>query len=97
MRNDAFQHPVTVLVGLGFPRAITTVHEAIAYLDEVPRMMRDEAYQATCDACRDALTQRCSAQEAHDVFAAYARRRSVLVNEPFPQIHDDDQVMADVN
>ena len=78
----AFQRPVTVLVGLGFPRAVASVEQAMSFLDEVPTVMRDEAYRATCDACRDALTNRCSAQEAHDVFAAYARRRGVLVEEP---------------
>jgi len=84
MRNDAFQHPVTVLVGLGFPRSITRVREAFAYLEEVPKFLRDEVYNATCDACRDALTDRCSPQEAHDVFVAYARRRGVLVDQPLP-------------
>ncbi|MBX9452268.1 MAG: DUF982 domain-containing protein [Mesorhizobium sp.] len=82
MRNDTFQHPVVVLVGLGFPRSITGVRDAFAYLEEVPKLLRDEVYHATCDACRDALTERCSPQEAHDVFVAYARRRGVLLDEP---------------
>ncbi len=82
MRNAAFQRPVTVLVGLGFPRSIASVREAFAYLEDVPKLLRDEVYHATCDACRDALTERCSPQEAHDVFVAYARRRGVLLDEP---------------
>ncbi|WP_368805011.1 DUF982 domain-containing protein [Neoaquamicrobium sediminum] len=48
----------------------------------MPKLLRDEVYHATCDACRDALTERCSPQEAHDVFVAYARRRGVLLDEP---------------
>ena len=82
MRNDTFQHSLTVLVGLGFPRTIARVREAYAYLEEVPKLLRDEVYHATCDACRDALTERCSPQEAHDVFVAYARRRGILLDEP---------------
>ena len=78
MRNAAFQRPVTVLVGLGFPRSIASVREAFAYLEDVPKLLRDEVYHATCDA----LTERCSPQEAHDVFVAYARRRGVLLDEP---------------
>lgn len=85
MRNDTFQHSVTVLVGLGFPRTIASVREAFAYLEEVPKLLRDEIYHATCDACRDALTERCSPQEAHDVFVAYARRRGILLDEPLAE------------
>lgn len=82
MSNFAFQRPVTVLVGLGFPRIVTNVYEAFSCLKEVPTLMRDEVYEATCDACRDALSGKCSIDDAHDVFIAYARRRSILVEEP---------------
>src|SRR5690606_12448491 len=82
MSHFAFQRPVTVLVGLGFPRVVTNVYEAFSCLKEVPSLMGDEVHEATCDACRDALSGKCSVDEAHEVFIAYARRRAILVEEP---------------
>jgi hypothetical protein len=92
MTKGAFLHPVTVLVGLGVPRSINNVREAFAYLDDVPTLHRDEVYHATCDAFRDAMTGRCSAQEAHDVFVAYARRRGFLLEGPLPDALRIEQV-----
>lgn len=83
MRNLDFPQPATILVDLGFPRSVANVYDAFAYLKELPAFMRDEAYEAMCDACRDALRGKCTTDEAYDVFIAYARRRSILVDEPF--------------
>lgn len=77
----AVQSPVTVLVGLGFPRRIATVSEAMTLLDEVPVLLRDEVHHAARDACRDAMEGLCPDQEALAVFVAYARRRRMLVEE----------------
>jgi len=82
MKNLDFPQPVTILVGLGFPRSVANVYDAFACLKEVPAVLHDEVHEATCDACRDALSGKCTPEEARDVFVAYARRRSILVEEP---------------
>jgi hypothetical protein len=80
-----FQHPVTILVGLGFPRRIGNAGAACAFLDEYPQALRDLAYEATLDACRVALADPARANEANDLFAAFARRRGILVEDRFHQ------------
>ena len=46
-----FSRPVSILVGLGFPRQIDSVDKAFAFLEDYPLLLRDESYQATRDAC----------------------------------------------
>lgn len=74
---QAFPEPVTVLTGLGLPRPIRDPKDALAYLEDMPPMQRDLAHEATVTACRDALTG--YGNDAGDVFAAFARRRGLLV------------------
>lgn len=83
MTNTAFANPVHVLIALGFPCAVASAADAQAYLDRVPYLLRDEVFHAARQACADAASGRATAEEAHDVFLAYARRRGVLV-EPDP-------------
>lgn len=79
--NAAFRRRITVLVGLGTPRSIESAGEALAYLLELPSGARDEAFEATVAACRDALRGLCDADEARDVFCAFARRRDVYMED----------------
>lgn len=79
-----FPRPVTVLAGLGFPRRIEDAGEALAWLEGESEATRDEAYDATCAACRDALGSNgieVEADEAYGVFTAYARRRGILIED----------------
>lgn len=76
---QAFPEPVTVLAGLGFPRPIRNPKDALAYLEEMPPMLRDLAHEATVTACREALGG--YGNDAGDVFAAFARRRGLLVED----------------
>ncbi len=71
-----------VLVGLGSPRRIDNVMTALAFLEDYPRMLKDEAFQATRSACLDALAGTTSTEEAYDVFCAFARRRRILIDDP---------------
>jgi hypothetical protein len=73
---------VTILAGLGHAHGIASAAEALMFLEGYPTRLRDEAYQATIEACRDALTGAAEAQEAHDVFSAFAHRRGMLLDEP---------------
>jgi hypothetical protein len=85
MLVPTFARPVTVLAGLGFPRRITDAQEALSWLEGEAAASRDEAYEATCAACRDAISARVGveveADEALGVFTAYARRRGILVED----------------
>ena len=81
MLGYTFRAPLTVLVGMGFPKKIRGVMDAISYLDEQPSFLRDEAFHAALDACRDALNRAASVEEARDVFCALVRRRGVLVED----------------
>jgi hypothetical protein len=81
MLDTAFASSVVVLIGMGFPLEIRSVMDALRYLDGQPAALRDEAFEATHDACRDALSGSASVAEARDVFCALARRRGTLVEE----------------
>ena len=85
MLDTAFSNPVTVMVGMGFPRKISSLMDAIRYLDDQPSIVRDEAFQVTYAACRGVLAQENTSQEAYDLFCALARRRGVLVEEVFAE------------
>jgi hypothetical protein len=75
-----FSRPVSIIVGVGFPRQIDSVDRAFAFLDEYPKVLRDEAYQATRDACVEVFSGSATAEEAYDVFCAFARRRGILID-----------------
>ena len=81
MLDTAFSSPVVVIVGMGFPLHIRSVLDALRYLDEQPAMLRDEAFHATYEACRDALDGKSSVAEAREIVCALARRRGVLVED----------------
>lgn len=81
-----FPFPVQVLVGMGFPVQIHNVLDAIQLMDGQPTQARDEAYQATYSACREALSGAIPTFEAYEVFCALMRRRGLLV-ENWDQHH----------
>ena len=92
---QAFSEPVTVLAGLGFPRSIGCPQAALAYLEEMPAMQRDLAHEATVIACREALSGH--GDDAGDVFAAFARRRGLLIEDVISPIPSQpDITFADV-
>ncbi|MGN6142288.1 MAG: DUF982 domain-containing protein [Mesorhizobium sp.] len=86
MSDAVFSTPVTILIGLGFPCKIRSAKSALAYLDDRPTCDRDEAWEATVAACRDTLADRTTTEETRNVFAAYARRRDILVEDTLPYI-----------
>lgn len=81
MLDTTFASPIVVLVGMGFPLEIRSVMDAVRYLDGQPAVLRDEAFEATYGACRDALDGKAPVSEARDVLCALVRRRGVLVEE----------------
>lgn len=81
MKDMEFPQPVTVLVGLGFMRSVANVFDAFSCLREMPIGQQDEVHEAAIDACRDAMSGKCTAEDAYDVFMAFARRRGILIDD----------------
>ncbi len=81
MSAKQFPRPVSVLVGLGFPRRIDTPLEAYMFLCAAPGLLHDEAFEATMATYQMALAGTASVEEANDVFAAYARRCGHYVDD----------------
>ena len=79
MEHNQFQHPVRVLVGLGFPTNIQSVKDAFVLLDEWPTSKRNPAHGVALNACRAALAGEVDAETARSTFVAFARRMEVLV------------------
>jgi hypothetical protein len=75
-----FDQPVSVVMGLGFPRDVESVRGAYDVLLEwngIP----DFDYQAALDVCRKALKGDRSAQQARDAFRRFASNRRILSEE----------------
>jgi len=88
MNNLRFDQPVTILVGLGFPCRMKTVNAALTFLRDRAVCEHDEAWEAAMSVCRDAVEGKADAAEAQNVFAAYARRRNILVEEPLQNFNE---------
>ena len=92
MLQASFRRPVSVLAGLGHLRQVASATDALAFLEEYPTRLRDEAYYATIEACRDTLTGAAEAEEAYDVFSAFAHRRGILLDEPIEGLPPESQM-----
>ncbi|HWK64059.1 MAG TPA: DUF982 domain-containing protein [Rhizobiaceae bacterium] len=82
MEHDRFEHPVTVIVGLGVPANIRSVREAYAMLNEWPPSKRNGAHTVALNACRAALAGEIDAETARGAFVAFARRADLLAPVP---------------
>lgn len=78
MEHDCFRHPVTILVGLGFPADIHSVREAYAWLNEWPPSKRNPTHAMAINACRAALAGEIDAETARGTFVAFAQRANLL-------------------
>ena len=81
-----------VLAGLGHARQVASAADALAFLEEYPTRLRDEAYYATIEACRDTLNGSAKAEEAYDVFSAFAHRRGILLDEPMGVLLESSEI-----
>ena len=78
MEHNIFEHPVTIIVGLGLPREVNTVLEAYAILNEWPPSKRNAAHAVALNACKAALTSEIEAETARGMFFAFAQRNDLL-------------------
>jgi hypothetical protein len=77
----AFRRPVTLYVGLGFPRQIDDAEEAFMLLNEMPFAVRGPAHAAALKACRAAMHGEVNAETARGVVEAFARSKGILADE----------------
>jgi hypothetical protein len=78
----AFERPVTLFVGLGFPRQLASASEAFELLCKMPDHIRGPSHSAALKACRAAMVGEIEAETARGIVEAYARGRGILVEKP---------------
>jgi hypothetical protein len=90
MNNTFFEEPVTVLVGLGFPRRIESATEAYQLLSDMQLTASKAAHKVATQACKAAIDGKIDPETARSAFIAFARRSAMLLsNDPAfkPETH----------
>ena len=77
MDNKRFAHPVSIIVGLGFPRQIETASEAFQVLNEW-HGARSPTHAMALNVCRAASAGEVDVEAARLAFEAFARTRGML-------------------
>lgn len=78
MPNARFHQPVSIFVGLGFPREVDSVLEAYKVLTEWPTNSRGPAHALALKTCEAALAGRALVRPVREAFAAFAEDRGIL-------------------
>ncbi|WP_028032640.1 DUF982 domain-containing protein [Chelativorans sp. J32] len=86
MEINAFEEPVTIVVGLGFPAEVTSAAEAYAVLSEWPHSRRDKVHRVALKTCKAALDRMVDAETARSAFLVFATKSGILVPEARPVI-----------
>jgi hypothetical protein len=81
MMGAAFERPLIMFVGLGFPRHIDNATDALQALDELAPLEHGAAHNMAVRACRAALLGDVEPETARGIVEAYARTRGVLADE----------------
>ena len=79
MLAQPFQKPVHVWVGLGFPKRLATVVDAYQFL--LDWCGNSPEQRAAERACKAALAGDIDPETARGVFAAFARKKDILVED----------------
>jgi hypothetical protein len=72
-----FEKPVSIFVGLGFPREVESIWDAFVVLNEWPT--RGPAHEAVLNACRAGMNGKFDAETIRDAFEAFAREAGILM------------------
>jgi hypothetical protein len=75
-----FDRPLSIFVGLGFPRQVQSVVEAYQLLQDWSEA-RGPAHAAALKACRAAMAGEIDAETARGVVEGFARHRGILVSD----------------
>jgi hypothetical protein len=76
--NARFHQPVSIFVGLGFPREVDSVLEAYKVLTEWPVYSRGPAHALALKACEAGLAGRALVRPVREAFEAFAEDRGIL-------------------
>jgi hypothetical protein len=79
MQSAVFEHPVTILVGMGYPRTIRSVFEAYQFLRDWSGNSPEQ--RAALRACTAALVGDIDPETARGVFVAFAEKKDLLAPE----------------
>ncbi|KHJ54517.1 hypothetical protein LA66_13860 [Aureimonas altamirensis] len=74
-----FREPVTVLVGIGVPVAVSDVRHALELMIDWPHRSRRTGHFACIDTCRQALNGRCDTETAREAFMSFAESAGILM------------------
>ncbi|HET9534398.1 MAG: DUF982 domain-containing protein [Mesorhizobium sp.] len=77
MDTKRFAHPVSIFVGLGFPRQIETASEAFQVLNEW-NGARNPTHAMALNVCRAASAGEVGVEASRLAFEAFARTRGML-------------------
>lgn len=80
MNNTFFEEPVTVLVGLGFPRRIESASEAYQLLSDMKLTASKAAHKVAMQACKAAIDGKIDPETARSAFITFARRSAMLLS-----------------
>lgn len=72
-----FEKPVSIFVGLGFPREVESIWDAFVVLNEWPT--RGPTHEAALNACRAGINGKMDAGTVRSVFEAFARKAGILM------------------
>ncbi|NGO53155.1 DUF982 domain-containing protein [Mesorhizobium camelthorni] len=72
-----FEKPVSIFVGLGFPREVESIWDAFVVLNEWPT--RGPAHEAVLNACRAGMNGKFDVETIRDAFEAFAREAGILM------------------
>ncbi|WP_352882417.1 DUF982 domain-containing protein [Mesorhizobium sp. M1396] len=79
MNRGQFEEPVTLLVGMGFPRKIDSVMEAYALLQDWPTASRNGAHAVALNACKAGIAGEIDPETVRATLVTFARRNEILV------------------
>ena len=77
MDDMRLQNPVTIAVGAGFRRDITTLAEMQNFLQEWPHTRRSKIYETALRACEMARTGNLTKDQARRAFAAFTEAAGI--------------------
>ncbi|MER9167763.1 DUF982 domain-containing protein [Mesorhizobium australicum] len=79
MNRWQFEEPVTILVGMGFPRKIESVMEAYVLLQEWPAASRNSAHSVALNACKAGIAGEIDPETVRATLVTFARRNDILL------------------
>ncbi|WP_411033860.1 DUF982 domain-containing protein [Shinella sp. BYT-45] len=85
MISKMFDRPVYLKEGRSLVREISSVDDAIDYLENWPERERDVTHDATLKTCHMAHDGHKPLRVARDAIRAFAKKKGVLVKEPAVQ------------